>query len=215
MYSRFCIIYLRVIKRLTLFSNRQKVLNSFDVKFFSTMIRVAVIGAGVAGLTASRRLSEQPNVFEYVTFESASSIGGTWIYTDKALNELSTFEHRAPCPWKTLQLNTPEVISTIPGFEYPSDTPNFKTVKQVQEYLDNFAKRFDLLTKVRLNTNVEKVLPIKDRHGNIERWEVTTRDVKSGCVEIENFDAVMDCSGRYNEPKPIINFGRHRAFMSQ
>lgn len=47
------------------------------------MIRVAVIGAGAAGLCVGRYLSAQPDVFSTVIYEQTSCVGGTWVYTDR------------------------------------------------------------------------------------------------------------------------------------
>jgi NADPH-dependent 2,4-dienoyl-CoA reductase/sulfur reductase-like enzyme len=44
--------------------------------------RVAVIGAGAAGLSAARQLIARPQDFECVVFEQADQVGGTWVYTD-------------------------------------------------------------------------------------------------------------------------------------
>ena len=46
--------------------------------------RVAVIGAGAAGICALRHLTARPNMFEAVGFEQLGQVGGTWIYTDKS-----------------------------------------------------------------------------------------------------------------------------------
>lgn len=45
--------------------------------------RVAVIGAGAAGLCALRHLSARPKIFHAVCFEKNLSEGGTWIYTEE------------------------------------------------------------------------------------------------------------------------------------
>lgn len=47
------------------------------------MKKVAVIGAGAAGLTATKRLSQLQNEFEFCTFEQTDNVGGTWVYTDR------------------------------------------------------------------------------------------------------------------------------------
>ena len=47
------------------------------------MIRVAVIGAGAAGLCAARYLLSQPEMLSAVVFEQTDSIGGTWVYTEE------------------------------------------------------------------------------------------------------------------------------------
>ena len=46
-------------------------------------IRVAVIGAGAAGLCAVRHLAHKPSVFSVTAFEQSNSVGGTWVYTEK------------------------------------------------------------------------------------------------------------------------------------
>ena len=46
-------------------------------------MKVAVIGAGAAGLVALRHLSARPEVFEAVAFEQTANIGGTWVYTEQ------------------------------------------------------------------------------------------------------------------------------------
>jgi cation diffusion facilitator CzcD-associated flavoprotein CzcO len=45
--------------------------------------RVAVIGAGAAGLCALRHLSVRPKIFHAICFEKNLSEGGTWIYTEE------------------------------------------------------------------------------------------------------------------------------------
>lgn len=45
--------------------------------------RVAVIGAGAAGLCAVRHLSASPEIFSVVCYELGPTVGGTWNYTDR------------------------------------------------------------------------------------------------------------------------------------
>jgi len=44
-------------------------------------MRVAIIGAGVAGLASARRCLE--NDFEIVVYERSKGVGGTWVYDDR------------------------------------------------------------------------------------------------------------------------------------
>lgn len=46
------------------------------------MIRVAVIGAGAAGLCAARHLASKPHLYQVHVFEKSDQVGGTWIYTE-------------------------------------------------------------------------------------------------------------------------------------
>ena len=45
-------------------------------------VRVAVVGAGAAGLCALRHLSARPSLFTPVAYELSKEAGGTWVYTD-------------------------------------------------------------------------------------------------------------------------------------
>ena len=44
------------------------------------MKKVAVVGAGGAGLCCAHHLSRYPEKFQFSVFEQASEVGGTWVY---------------------------------------------------------------------------------------------------------------------------------------
>ena len=48
----------------------------------SQKTRVAVIGAGPAGLCTLKHLAQSPNDYEIVAFERNFWPGGLWVYTD-------------------------------------------------------------------------------------------------------------------------------------
>lgn len=45
-------------------------------------IKVCVVGAGAAGLCATRHLAPNSN-FEMKVYEQTNDIGGTWVYTER------------------------------------------------------------------------------------------------------------------------------------
>lgn len=47
------------------------------------MKRVAVIGAGAAGLAALRILSKHITKLSFVAFEKSDRVGGTWVHNDQ------------------------------------------------------------------------------------------------------------------------------------
>ncbi|CAH1259248.1 FMO2 [Branchiostoma lanceolatum] len=47
------------------------------------VLRVAVIGAGPAGLCAARFLSAEPDCYLPTVYEQTAAVGGTWVYTDR------------------------------------------------------------------------------------------------------------------------------------
>lgn len=47
------------------------------------MLRVAVVGAGAAGLCAAKHILSSPSSFAPpVVFEATGGVGGTWCYTE-------------------------------------------------------------------------------------------------------------------------------------
>ncbi len=44
-------------------------------------MKVAVIGAGAAGLCCARHLRRYPEYFQFQVFEQSWEVGGTWAYT--------------------------------------------------------------------------------------------------------------------------------------
>lgn len=49
----------------------------------SSKTRVAIIGAGVAGLVVARHVVSRPETYSLSMFEQTDQIGGTWVYTDE------------------------------------------------------------------------------------------------------------------------------------
>lgn len=51
------------------------------IKHKYSKMRIAVIGAGVAGLASARRCLETG--FEFTVYERTKRVGGTWVYDDR------------------------------------------------------------------------------------------------------------------------------------
>lgn len=49
----------------------------------STKTRIAILGAGVAGLVVARHVTSKLNDYSLTVFEQTDQIGGTWVYTDE------------------------------------------------------------------------------------------------------------------------------------
>lgn len=162
-------------------------------------IRVAVIGAGAAGLCALRHLTTRQPTFQAVCFEQNSRVGGTWIYTDQT----GVDDHGLPIHssmYKNLRTNLPKEVMAFPDFPFRKDLPSFVRHEDMLDYLESYADRFDLLKYIKLSTTVDLVHPQK--HTDKVEWQITYKTLTDPDVipVTETFDAVMVCNGHYSVP---------------
>ncbi len=88
-------------------------------------IRVAVIGAGAAGLCSARHLLNRG--VETVVFEIGSCIGGLWVYSND--NGLSP-------AYDSLHLNSEARVTAYNDFPFPEGGPLYPDHRKVREYLE-------------------------------------------------------------------------------
>lgn len=100
--------------------------------------RVAIIGAGFSGIAAAVALSRRG--IDYVVFESAEGIGGTW------------WKNRYPGAEVDLESH---VYSF--SFERSDWTRTHAGWQELQRYLEDTAAKWGVTPRVRLNTKVEEV----------------------------------------------------------
>ncbi|XP_033755721.1 LOW QUALITY PROTEIN: dimethylaniline monooxygenase [N-oxide-forming] 1-like [Pecten maximus] len=162
-------------------------------------IRVAVIGAGAAGLCALRHLTTRQQKFHVVCFEQNSRLGGTWIYTDQT----GVDDHGLPIHssmYRNLKTNLPKELMAFPDFPFRADLPSFIRHEDVLEYLESYADCFDLLKYIKFSTKVKLVHPQKS--SDTITWEVTYKTLIDSDLTstTETFDAVMVCNGQFSVP---------------
>jgi hypothetical protein len=162
--------------------------------------RVAVIGAGAAGLVTARELSRAGH--EPVVFEQSLAVGGVWVYSpDTERDPLGQAGPRIHGSlYASLRTNLPRDLMAFG--DYPFDArgggrdewPRFPGHGCVREYLENFARDFAIVPLIRFGTKVVAVAPAQDG-----MWwlESQTGDVR----QRELFDAVAVCNGHYSEPR--------------
>lgn len=97
---------------------------------------VIVIGAGQAGLATGWHLARRG--VRFVILEGGARIGDSWRKR-----------------WDSLRLFTPARYDGLVGMPYPSHPDYFPTKDEMGDYLEAYAKRFDL--PVRRQTRVERV----------------------------------------------------------
>ncbi|XP_071172349.1 uncharacterized protein [Mytilus edulis] len=161
-------------------------------------IRVAVIGAGAAGLCAVRHLTARPNIFHTVCFDKNPSEGGTWIYTEETGSDKYGLPVQSSM-YKNLRTNLPKEVMAFPGFPFRSSLPSFIKHDDVLEYLQEYTKHYDLHKCIKFETLVQHVRPEVD--GDKTHWHVSYSNVgQRDETKTEIFDVVMVCNGHYEVP---------------
>ncbi|NXL23697.1 FMO4 monooxygenase, partial [Setophaga kirtlandii] len=157
--------------------------------------RVAVVGAGAGGLASVKCCLDEG--LEPTCFESSEDIGGVWRYTDST-------DSRRITVYRSVITNTSKEMSCFSDFPFPEDFPNYLPHSLVLEYLRMYARHFDLLQHIRFQTTVVSVRKCPD-FSTSGQWEVVTES--RGVRESHVFDAVMVCTGHYQEPYlPLASF---------
>ena len=141
--------------------------------------RVAVIGAGAAGLCAARHLLACG--VEVVVYELGTCIGGLWVFdNDNGI---------APA-YASLHLNSEAKVTAYKDFPFPEGGPLYPDHRQVRRYLESYADKFGVKPHIRFNSKVTDVSPLPG-----DRWRVTLADGGGG-----DFDAVVVGSGHQGSP---------------
>ena len=138
-------------------------------------MHVAIIGAGLAGLTTAKVLLQAGHDVE--VFDRAPDLGGVWSRTRR---------------YPGLTTQSPKAQYSFSDFPMPAHFPEWPTGAQIQEYLEAYAAEFGVTTHLRLGTTVEAVVP------DGARWAVTTRAV--GAPVTTTFDRVVVANGVFCEP---------------
>ncbi|KAI5459674.1 FAD/NAD(P)-binding domain-containing protein [Mariannaea sp. PMI_226] len=135
---------------------------------------VAVVGLGVLGLVTVKNLTEEG--FDVTGFDMNSYVGGLWHYTDE--------DKTSVLP--TTVINISKERGCFTDFPFPDDTPSHCTSQHVEQYLENYAKHFNLGPKLRLNTKVKLVKRDKEK----KCWVLDIEGSDSEC-----FDKVIIATG--------------------
>ncbi|MGQ5264473.1 flavin-containing monooxygenase [Micromonospora sp. ZYX-F-536] len=143
-------------------------------------MRIAVVGAGFAGLSAAKVLRQSG--FHVTVFEKAPDVGGVWSRTRRypglrTQNDKGTYH-----------------LSDLP---MPARYPQWPTGKQVQEYLEHYVDMFGLGTALRLSTEVVSAELLDDETG----WLLASRPAGGGDpVTMERYDHLVVANGIFCDP---------------
>ncbi|XP_035636288.1 uncharacterized protein LOC118390135 isoform X1 [Oncorhynchus keta] len=164
-------------------------------------LRVAVVGAGAAGLCAARHILSRPDTFAPpVVYELTEYVGGTWFYEERT----GSYDNGLPIHssmYRDLRTNLPKEVMMFPDFPFDPQLPSFLPHQEVQKYLERYCQSHCITPHIRFSAVVDEVSPVvTEGKGPMTTWKVTSRDVKSGSQNTETFDSVFICSGHYSDP---------------
>ncbi|KAM4726515.1 uncharacterized protein FYW61_012316 isoform 2-T3 [Anableps anableps] len=141
--------------------------------------RVAVVGAGAAGLCAARHILSRPASFAPpVVFELSGNVGGTWCYEE----HVGTFPNGRPVlssMYRDLRTNLPKEVMMFPDFPFDPELRSFLSHREVQQYLERYCESFRIWPHIRFSAMVENITPVSPTTGSEARkvtWEVTSSD---------------------------------------
>ncbi|XP_025979133.1 flavin-containing monooxygenase 1 isoform X1 [Dromaius novaehollandiae] len=167
-------------------------------------MRVAVVGAGVSGLTALKCCLAEG--LAPTCFEQSRDVGGLWRYTEH-------IEDGRPSLYTSVVSNTSKEMSAFSDFPFPEDFPVFLPHARLLEYLQRYAERFALRQHIHFGTTVVSVRKRPD-FAATGQWDVVTE--ADGTRESHVFDAVMVCSGNFSDPSlPLHCFPGIERFQGQ
>ncbi|XP_010533235.1 PREDICTED: probable flavin-containing monooxygenase 1 [Tarenaya hassleriana] len=164
-----------------------------------TASRIAIIGAGVSGLAAARHLSRH----DPIVFEASASIGGVW----------------RSCTYESTKLQSARMDYEFSDFPWPNrEDPSFPSYLEILDYLEAYAKQFDILKFVRFNSKVIEVRFVGDAEKSLDLsihggkfpgkpvWEVAVQTIDSGNIQWYAFEYVVVCAGKYGDVPRIPSF---------
>jgi dimethylaniline monooxygenase (N-oxide forming) len=140
-------------------------------------MKIAIIGAGFAGLTTARHLRDFGH--DVTVFEKVHDVGGVWsttrLYPGVSTQNGKDTYHLADYPM-------------------PKHYPEWPSGAQVQAYLNDYADHFGLKPLIRLSTPVTHAAQNADG-----RWTVTSQP-KGAEACSESFDFLTICNGIFSAP---------------
>ncbi|KAI0129775.1 putative dimethylaniline monooxygenase [Xylariales sp. AK1849] len=167
---------------------------------------VAVIGAGSSGLSMLKTLRDDG--FKVTCYERRTQVGGLWAYSD---------DTSMTSALRSTVANISKYTCGMSDFPMPDKYPHHLTQPQFQEYLESYAKHFDLIKDIVFNASLKQVV----RNKEDTKWCVEL-DV-NGEHQVKEFDKVAfthgyqtkaempDFEDRENFEGPVIHTQQYRS----
>ncbi|KAM6541132.1 hypothetical protein CsatB_005579 [Cannabis sativa] len=164
---------------------------------------VAIIGAGTSGLLACKYVLSKG--FQPIVFESRSGVGGLWTKTIE-----------------TTKLQTPKPFYQFSDFPWDSSVEEmFPDQHQVLDYMESYARHFDLVRHIKFNTVVRSLeydtFDQDMQHwalwggdgeacGSRGKWNLVVQEQTKAVDEVYTVDFVILCIGRFSDLPNIPDF---------
>lgn len=139
---------------------------------------VAVIGAGSSGLSMLKTLREDG--FRTTCYERRSQVGGLWAYTD---------DKSMTTALPSTTANISKYTCGMSDFPMPDKYPHYLSQEQFWEYIESYAKHFDMHKDIVFNASVKAVSRNKDD----SKWRLHA--IIDGESRVEEYDKVAFCHG--------------------
>ena len=144
--------------------------------------KVAVIGAGAAGLISAKTMAEAG--FDVTVFEMGSCIGGLWDFNN---------DNGQAVAYRNLHINTDTYLTQLKDYPFKKGVADYAHHSEMLEYLVGYAKHFGIDKMIRFKSKVTRLAPLDEGRGG---WEVEINDAPAG-----RFDAVMVATGHLHLPR--------------
>ncbi|TBU26980.1 FAD/NAD(P)-binding domain-containing protein [Dichomitus squalens] len=159
----------------------------------SSTKHICIIGVGPVGLGALKIVKDSPQFKEgkwkVTAFEVREKIGGIWLPApaegDPPLTAL----------YNSLTANTPHPLMCYSSYLFPPATPLYPRAKVVLDYIEAYARHFDLNPHIRLRTSVLAV----HWDATSSKWNVTVAGEDGD--ETIPFDLVLVANGHFRVPR--------------
>ncbi|KAF8870651.1 hypothetical protein BD779DRAFT_1680921 [Infundibulicybe gibba] len=135
-----------------------------------------------------------------VAFEAGKMSAACGVSAQYRMFDHAFIDHRLPAPptgdppltalYDSLTTNIPHPIMAFSSHSFPPSTPLFPKAAVVQQYLESYAKQFQLLPHIRFNHRVKNVERL------ISNWKV---ELSTGAVL--EFDSIVVCNGHFHIPR--------------
>lgn len=149
--------------------------------------RIAVIGAGAAGLAATKALLDAG--LEPVAYDKGDRPGGLWARDNSS--------GLSPA-YASLHLNTSKKRTQFADFPMPGHWPDYPSADRVAGYLADYARTFDLTDRIRFGRTVTSVT--RDEPGP-DPGAPGPWIVRTDTQETDHYDAVIVANGHNWDPR--------------